>query len=346
MRSKTIAFHQIRKMLHNNTNHPIDAVITWVDGNDPVLAQKRNQYIAGNREMENHPGALSTRFISNNEIKFCILSIFKFAPFIRNVFIVTDGQQPNIFDEVKKHFPNRIDCIKIVDHTEIFKGYEQYLPTFNSTSIESMLWRIDELSQNFVYFNDDVILLREIKPERWVRNNKPVMQGKWKFLPLKKLFSQKLKRLFNRGLLRRMNYFPKLSFYIRQWKAANLLGYRYRYFFHCHTPHVLNKTSLELFYNKNLRLLENNIKYRFRDEKQFISISLANHIEITNGNTQAEGLNYGYIHPFYSSRQIARKIEQCKNDPKIKSVCIQSLESLTTVDQQKIVNWLESLLEN
>ena len=328
----------------SQTNTPIDVVITWVDGNDPIIISKRNKYLSDLHNASNHPGVKTTRFASNNEIKYCLLSIFRFAPFVRNVYIVTDEQKPSIFDDVKAYFPERLDCIRIVDHKEIFIGYEQFLPTFNSTSIESMIWRIKGLSENFVYFNDDVVLINDVKPEDWVKNGRPVLRGKWKILPLKKLFNQRARLLLNRNLLRKKDYHPKLSFYLRQWQAALILGYKYKYFFHCHTPYVLNRVTLEQFYKENEYLLRENLKYRFRSEKQFISISLANHLEIRNGNTQQEKLNLGYLHPYYTSNQITKKIKRCDNDSTIKSVCIQSLDMLGHNEQVKIMSWIKTIL--
>ena len=52
----------------------------------------------------------------------------------------------------------------VVDHREVFAGYEQFLPTFSSRAIESMLWRIPDLSERFLYLNDDFMLLRPVTP--------------------------------------------------------------------------------------------------------------------------------------------------------------------------------------
>ena len=41
------------------------------------------------------------------------------------------------------------------NHKEIFKGYENYLPTFNIRTIETAFHRIRNLSEHFIYFNDD-----------------------------------------------------------------------------------------------------------------------------------------------------------------------------------------------
>jgi hypothetical protein len=328
------------------TPQPIDVVITWVDGNDPVLATKRNLYLEKEGITSSFSGAIPTRFASNNEIKYCVLSIFKFAPFVRNMFIVTDGQDPNIYEDVKKFFPERLGCIRIVDHKEIFKGYENYLPTFNSTSIESMIWRIEGLSENFVYFNDDVILIRKVKPEDWVINGRPVLRGKWKFPPYRKLFTDSLKVFFNRQVLGNKPFHLPLSFYLRQWNAAYRLGFRYRYFFHCHTPHVLNRASLQNIFSNHSYLLKHNISKRFRTKDQFISISLANHLEILAGNKNIAKLNLGYLFPAnYSKMKQQRRMNRCEKDSQIKSVCIQSLDTAIKDEQNTFFNWMDSFLE-
>ena len=133
----------------NTHTTSIDAVIAWVDGSDPKLLEKRKHF--HNSELkEKAPGLDSTRFSSLNEVSYCILSILKFAPFIRNIFIVTDNQDPKLNKVVQKYFPERVSDISIVDHREIFHGYENYLPTFNSICISNMLWRIKGLSNQFV----------------------------------------------------------------------------------------------------------------------------------------------------------------------------------------------------
>lgn len=216
---------------------PIDAVILWVDGSDPKLAEKRERYLALENKSIAHPGALPTRFASSNEIRYCLLSILTFARFVRNIFIVTDGQDPGLASEVRERFPAKADCLKIIDHTEIFRGYEEYLPTFNSSSILAMVWRIKGLSENFIYFNDDTVLIRETAVDDWFINGKPVLRGRWLLPPVRRIAGIAWKVLLNRHIRRNRDYRPKISFYIRQWQSARLVGLKWRYFFHCHTAH-------------------------------------------------------------------------------------------------------------
>lgn len=329
----------------NTTAHPIDVVITWVDGSDAKLAAKRDHYIKEELGFSNHPGAMPTFFASSNEIRYCVLSILKFAPFVRNIYIVTDGQDPNLNDDIIKYFPNRLSSIRIVDHKEIFVGYEQYLPNFNAASINSLIWRIEGLSESFVYFNDDVFLIREVEPEEWFINGRPVLKGKWRLPPYRKLIGLLVKVLVNKHIKRNKHYQPKFSFYIRQWKAAKLVGMKARYFFHCHTPHPHSKKKLETFFTKNLGLLENNISHRFRSHDQFLVSALANHLEILDGNKKFAKLKIGYIHPYYSDRRIKLRIRKCQKDQSIKSICVQSLDLLSKGQQRMIDEWMGRVLD-
>ena len=61
-----------------------------------------------------------------------------------NVYIVTDNQIPNFLN----------DQVIIVDHQEIMVA----VPTYSSKKIESNLFKINGLSEKFIYFNDDVFL--------------------------------------------------------------------------------------------------------------------------------------------------------------------------------------------
>jgi hypothetical protein len=326
------------------SNHPIDAVIAWVDGGDPRLAEKRNLYLEEAKRTSQH-GVQPTFFASSNEIRYCVLSILTFAPFVRNIFIVTDGQDPNLNADIKTYFPGKADTIRIVDHKEIFRGYEQYLPTFNSTSIESMIWRIKDLSEDFIYFNDDVFLIRDHHPGDWFINNRPVLRGKWLLPPYRKMVGNFIKTVINVYLRKNPDYRPKLSFYLRQWNAASLLGMKTRYFFHCHTPHPLNRIRLENFFTENSALLEKNIANRFRDPDQYIMISLANHLEIKNGNRHIEKLNLGYLHPYYSTKRMERRMRRCKNDPGIKSICAQNLDMFGSEAREIIFDWMDKVLD-
>ena len=99
----------------------LDVVIAWVDGNDVELKRKRHKYLTG----EDASDAVSdTRFASNDEIYYNIASILKYVPFCRHIYIVTDNQQPEFLNEFVAQGLCDTDKIRVVDHREIFAGYE------------------------------------------------------------------------------------------------------------------------------------------------------------------------------------------------------------------------------
>jgi hypothetical protein len=62
--------------------------------------------------------------------------------------------------------------LHIVNHRDFIPA--EYLPTFNSRTISLNLHRIPEISEQFVYFNDDMYLTRPLKPEAFFENGLPV----------------------------------------------------------------------------------------------------------------------------------------------------------------------------
>ena len=323
---------------------PIDVVITWVDGGNPSFLEKLKPYLYG-KPLCAIPGANLTRFASVNEIKYCVLSILRFAPFVRYIFIVTDNQDPNINREISSHFPIRNNSIKIVNHKEIFRGFEKHLPTFNSRSIESMLWRIEGLSDNFIYFNDDVFLIRETKPHDWFANNYPVLRGAWLQRPRFRFVWNSLLKWINILILNNPDFQPRPSYHIGQWLAAKELGFKWRYFFFSHTPFAINKKRVEVYFAENQQVFERNVSYKFKDQKQFNFVSLCNHLEILAGNRNFAKPNLAYLQPHgRSNGYIDKKIMMCERDESIKFLCVQSLELCPDSDREKLFGWMDKTL--
>lgn len=328
------------------TNNPIDVVIAWVDGKDPHLSEKRNGYLNKGADNKIIPGAQPTRFASINEIRYCVLSIFRFAPFVRNVFIVTDGQDPNLYEDIKTFFPERLKSIRIVDHKEIFDGFGEYLPTFNSISIGHMIWRIKGLSDNFVYFNDDIFLIRNMKPEDWFINNIPVIRGRWVPSPVFRILWNNISKVVNKYLSGNSGYQPRASFHMGQWNSASLLGMKLRYFTTSHTPHTVGRKRIKDFFDRNRPIMEKNISYRFRHYSQFTFISLSNHLQLLDGNKNIAKPDLAYLQPFNRSKDyIDKKISLCEKNPSIKYLCVQSLDLCEKEDHKKIFDWMEALLK-
>lgn len=325
-------------------SEPIDVVIAWVDGSDPQLVEKRSRYIV-RTDLPVSSGAHATRFASSNEIRYCVLSVLRFAPFVRNIFIVTDGQDPGLHDDVERHFPGRSATVRIVDHKEIFRGYEEFLPTFNSITIAHMIWRIQGLAEKFVYFNDDTFLVRSITPGEWFIDGLPVLRGRWVPAPGPRVLWNRIRTAFNRRLAGRRDFEPRASFHLGQWNSAALLGYRYRYFTNSHTPHPVNRLSVEEFVMKNDALIRENLSYRFRDHRQFTFISLANHLQLLSGNRNSAPPAVAYLKPENRGPgYVDSKIALCEHDSRIIYMCAQSLDMCEEEELRRLFSWLDGLL--
>ena len=99
----------------------------------------------------------ASRFADNEELKYSLRSVEKHAPWVRNIFIVTNGQIPSWLNLDNPR-------LKIVTHEDLFQNHS-HLPTFSSPAIESHLHRIPGLSQKFIYLNDDVMFADNVWPD-------------------------------------------------------------------------------------------------------------------------------------------------------------------------------------
>jgi len=151
---------------------PMDVVYTWVNGSDSewlkLMLSHRRTWDAehGGGEAPPPPLPNSTapesvsslnRYRDNDELRYSLRSLFKYAPWIRRVHLITNGQVPSWLDLSHPR-------VHLVTHADIFPNPD-HLPVFSSPSIEVHLHRIPGLSNRFIYFNDDVFLGSDTWPD-------------------------------------------------------------------------------------------------------------------------------------------------------------------------------------
>jgi hypothetical protein len=131
----------------NNFLEPVDAVYTWVDDTDPAWIKEKYKYSTIN----------SFTPIDFPDISLSIRSLRKNAPWIRHIYIVTMRPQKPVLN--KKY------DVTVIHHDEIWnQQYINDLPTFNPMAIECYLHNIPNLSENFLYLNDDMYISAPIYP--------------------------------------------------------------------------------------------------------------------------------------------------------------------------------------
>ncbi|MGX8712801.1 MAG: Stealth CR1 domain-containing protein [bacterium] len=144
-----------------SSNQPIDIVIPWVDGSDPEWQREFKKYSFQAMGRDDNS---EIRYRDWDNLQYLFRGIEKFTPWVRKVHFITTGQKPKWLnlDAPKLHFVKHEDFIP-----------KEWLPTFSVRPIELNLHRIEELSEQFIYFNDDYFLLKPVKKERFFRGGLP-----------------------------------------------------------------------------------------------------------------------------------------------------------------------------
>lgn len=302
----------------------LDIVIAWVDGNDVELKRKRQQYLTGGDASD---AVSDTRFASNDEIYYNIASILKYVPFCRHIFIVTDNQQPEFLNQFVAQGLCDANKIRVVDHREIFAGYTQFLPTFNTRSIESMLWNINGLSDYFIYLNDDFFFNSPAQIEDFLESDKIVTYGHWK-----SCFSYKTKLKYRQFLNRNFNKPIQPGHVIAQMLGADILGFKEFFEIH-HYPHCVDRKILSEYLLCHPDLLETQIKYKFRSVEQLNPISLMNHLKIQKNEAILKpDLALAYL----KNAESLPAFVEALNQSNIKYGCIQSLDQLNPENAEQV----------
>lgn len=148
----------------------IDLVYFWVDGSDPRIKSKKAEtksrfkqqglYQYLNREIDN-----PSRYRDNQELKYSLRSTVANLPWIRHIYLVTDGQVPDwlSLDSEK---------ITVIDHRDIVP--EKYLPVFSAWVLEAFIHRIPGLSERFIYSNDDCFFTQPLSSDFFFQGEKPI----------------------------------------------------------------------------------------------------------------------------------------------------------------------------
>ncbi len=129
-------------------NYDIDFVLLWVNDSDPEWRQVLSRYTPfeeGDKSEE--------RFRDWNNLQFMFRSFERCTPWVRKIHFVTWGHVP---EWLNINHPK----LNIVNHHDFLNM--EHLPVFNSRAIECNIHKIPDLAGRFVYFNDDMFVLRKV----------------------------------------------------------------------------------------------------------------------------------------------------------------------------------------
>jgi hypothetical protein len=253
--------------MNNNKIENIDAVYTWVDNSDKKWLEKFKKCTG-----QNPP---ANRYKDYGELEFSIKLLLKYCNFIRKIFIVTDNQIPKWYNN--NDYPN----IYIIDHSEIL-GEECCKPTFKSDSIEAYLHKIPDLSEFYLYLNDDFFIGNYCNIYNFIDRKTN--------LPIARMKNTILNHTLKLNLLRGMTTFARgISLY----NSVECIKKKYNKHFNLSPIHqcvILRKSMGELAWKLFPNELKKSVQYPLRIPKKdtiaFINLSLL--LGIVNNNMVLE----------------------------------------------------------
>ncbi|AZP90300.1 Stealth CR1 domain-containing protein [Pediococcus acidilactici] len=297
----------------------IDFVVTWVDFDDPKWRSKYTKYKPGNTSTMNN----STRYKDYGTFKYWFRSVEKYAPWVRNIFLITDDQVPEWLNTKNKK-------IKLINHSEYID--KKFLPTFNSNVIELNIGNIKELSNQFVLFNDDCFLNDFVSEEDFFRNGLPVDMGTFQPLIPDSEFSHivlndmvLINEWFKKKDILKKNFkkYFSLKYGVRRLISAattlpfnELVGF---YDGHLPTPY-LKKTYTEVV-EKAAKQVQKTNENNFRKSSD-INHWLIRYYEYCTGKFIPRNSDFGCFFELSDYKKFRSSIEQSKH----KMVCINDID--------------------
>lgn len=315
----------------------IDFVITWVDGSDPVWDMQRQetlrkQGIFVDESLDNS----TARYRDWDILKYWFRGVETFAPWVNQIHFITYGHLPKW---LKEEHPK----LHIVRHEDFIPA--EFLPTFSSHPIEWNFHRIEWLTENFVYFNDDMFLIKKVSPEDFFRDERPVdmlalqpdvANADDQIMPYVYLNNAMvLAKYFDK----RENMKKQPGAYFRPGYPLMYFGYnllemafpRFTGFYTVHGPSPLKKESYRFFWKNEEELLHHVCCHPFR-HKEDISQYVLREYQKLSGNFVPKN-----IHKFcrYFNLQ-PENPELVKTITKQKSKCICINDSNFEIPYEKV----------
>ncbi|MFK5185802.1 Stealth CR1 domain-containing protein [Glaesserella parasuis] len=306
----------------------IDFVLPWVNPLDREWQAKKSFY--SNINLKETSSNSESRYRDMGTLRYVLRSIEKNCPWYNRIYLITEG-----------HFPEWLDInnekIFLITHNQLY--YEkEHLPIFNSSSIEMNLGNIDALSENFVYLNDDMIIMRGVNKERFFFHDKPVDFLTHGWIPRNKIyFWLRNSDVWVNSLLNNLNLvnsqcnlekIDKSMLYHESYsvkdKLSNFLFFNiYKKAFwleHWHHPQPYNKRTLlsvrELF-SKEMSICSAN---KFRD-KSDLTQYLYRYWHLLNGDFYPKKHYDGIERNLSSIEKLLEMIDSIESNQNIKFAC-------------------------
>lgn len=295
--------------MRKDVDFPIDFIISWVDQDDPTWTKKYNRYAKESKD--EHP---DVRYRDYGTLVYVFRSIEKFAPWVNKVFFVTDQQYPKWLNKYNKK-------LVLIDHKDYIE--KKYLPTFNSNVIELNYYRINELSEHFVCFNDDTLINRVVKPTDFFSANgdprdslafnaiMPFSVFDHTHVNNMSIINQKfakketVKRLFTKIFSIKNYEWNIFSFLLLPWP-------KFTRFNDPHTPMAYCKSSFQEVLGEFPQIIENTCPQKFRSAEDY-SIWVIRYWQMLSGKFSPRSIHFGQHYDLDTASQFANDLSNSKH---------------------------------
>ena len=146
-------------------SEPVDIIVPWVNPSDSMWKKDFDywkQKESGQKD--------ACRFRDMGVFNYWFRSIERNMPWVHYIFLVLASQS-----QIPAWLNTEHPKLKIIYHDQFIPKSE--LPTFNSSVINCYIPFIEELSNNYILFNDDFFAVRPIDENEYFMNNRPCVKG-------------------------------------------------------------------------------------------------------------------------------------------------------------------------
>ena len=310
------------------SDQPTDAVIIWVDGTDPAWRKEKESWeqkeTLTQRNKEWNSGDI--RYRDWGLLPYWFRGIEEFAPWIRKVHFVTWGHLPSFLntDHPKLHIVNHQDYIP-----------KEYLPTFNSHTIELNIHHIEGLAEQFIYFNDDMFLTAQTTPEDFFRNGLPCDSAILNPVPMTRWIEHAeinnigiINDHFNKDQVIRNNWSKWYNLRYGKYLIRNFLLSPWHSFvglYEQHLPTSFLKNTFETLWNIEHDELDATCRFRFRNREN-VNQWLMKNWQIAEGNFTPRRLKIGKMY-MYGEKDNYEKVCKEVSARKWKMICINDYQT-------------------
>lgn len=321
---------------------PIDIVVTWVNGEDEEWLAAKAQYpVYKTREVG------PERYRNWDLMRYWFRAVEEYAPWVRKIFFVTEGHIPSWLNTSNEK-------LEVVKHSDFIPN--KYLPTFSSIPIELNFHRIKELSEHFIYLNDDYFLNAPVKKTDFFEYGFPKYYApaipikNWRNIPY-------YHHLFNNAsfINRKFNIRKSIEAHPERWFSKkykdqmmlNRNAFITNYipgFYESHIPYNLRKGTLEKVWEVEPELFDYTCTHKFRSSLD-VQLYLVKWWEVMNGDYIPYALEEFQDVYFEDMSHQAKEISEALFDSNISIICFNDTSTISDEEYKQGKVIMQDLLE-